>query len=827
MRLVLASFNNTLGLKGLVSFSEGKPLLIYGDNISGKSNIINLLRYCLIPRLREKKGYAEEKRLNKNEILLEKNSFGTVEIVFEQANKLYRLNYSFSRKGTNVGQLQKIFEHEQIELPAEDDAKFKVLKELNWKDMEICSPKSLKEKFVEIGVYPEILDVLISASNVRNFSEAIGGSIVRVPEMVAAKISTLHDNSGKYVDNLKKLHGVIVSEKDEYDGRIKALKSQFEDASKNLPEIRTNEVFINGRIFKNLESIQRNLTQNLESMPKKTGDMEKTLALMSSEKYKLWVAAIDKIIPNLSKKEELKNLLVDDGKLENLQKSLEQWELVFQMLPSDSNLESIMAFVIPDYEKFDFSVLSNPERIRSLFAVIEEAKKHFKNAEECCAKFKVVPKFVPINDMIKSHEELLRVLKTPSDALGDPALISKRNGKTLVSIPLDLAIEKTEYLRDIEPTPLVHKPKHLDERLFKEKVHKIQEAEAVCIAELRAAKDDLSEAGKLLKKSKQIRDSLGVEVEVAKKRRAKVKKDLEKLLNDWKTSYNHLCEVYSFEQKEIDLSSPDLVDSAYEIISGRNSMAQRMLESDLEEQLKSYPQFIEKYKGQKPIDIVKGVTEEFKKKIEEMTKLQNEYRQVNNWILSNSDQIKSIENKDRTAGIIRIGVVIGIELLQRVHDKANVKKIIEELADKIKANVDDVYAKIFPEDEAFSFDHIEKGQFLSSIKGEPITHPSGSQKVAISMGIMLSLGETFGLPILLDEAFDRVDVNRLRFFTEFITGIAGTANTPQICLAGFTTYNIEKNPDVVNFVNGWKIYQVKRTSTTEKTIELFKGFQEL
>ena len=561
-------------------------------------------------------------------------------------------------------------------------------------------------------------------------------------------------------------------------------------------------------------------------MPKKTGDMEKTLTLLSSEKYKLWVAAIDKIIPSLSKKEELKNLLIEDGDLESLQESLEQWKLVFEQLPPDSNLENIMTFVVPNYEKFDFSVLSNPERIRSLFTVIEEAKKHMQKVEESCAKYKVVPKFTPINDMIKSQEELLKVLKNPSDATGDPALISKRNGKTLVSIPLDLALKKAEYLRGIEPIPLVHKPKQLDETRFKEEIHRVQETVAACIAELRAAKNDLSDAGKLLKKTKQIRDSLGGEAEVANKRRVKVKKDLERLIDDWKTCYHHICEVYGFEQREIDLSSPSSVDQAYETISEKYLVAQKMLESDLEDQLKSYPQFLEKYRGQKPIDIVKGVTKEFQEKIEEMTRLQSEYRKVNNWILSNSDQIKSLENRDKAAEIIRLGLEIGLELLQRVHEKANVKKIIEELADKIQANVDDVYDKIFPEDATFSFEHLEKGQFLSSINGEPITHPSGSQKVAISMGIMLSLGETFGLPILLDEAFDRVDVNRLRFFTEYITGVAASPNTPQICLAGFTTYNIEKNPDVLNFVSKWRVYQVKRTGAMEKTIELFTGFQD-
>jgi len=824
MRLVLASFNNALGLKGLVSFPEGKPVLIYGDNISGKSNIINILRYCLIPKASYKSGYAEEKRLTKDEILLEKNSFGTVEIFFEQTNKLYRLYYSFSRKGKSVGQLQRISEHDKIEVPTDDNERFKVLKELKWKDLDISSYKSLKEKFVEIGVYPEILDVLISSSNVRNFSEAIGGSVVRVPEMVAAKISALHENSGKYVDNLKKLYGVIVTEKVEYERRIRELKSLFEDASKNLPQMKVDDVFIPGNIFKNLENIQTSLSQDLESMPKKTGDMEKTLTLLSSEKYALWVAAIDKIISVLSKKEELKNLLIEESDLESLQESLDQWKLVFEQLPPDSSIENITTFVVPNYEKFDFSVLSNPERMRSLFTAIEDAKKHMWKVEESCAKYKVIPRFTPINDMIKSHEELLRVLKAPTDAVGDPALISRRDGKTLVSIPLDLALEKTDYLKGIEPTPLVHKPKQLDENRFKEEIHKVQETVTACISELRAAKNNLSDAGKLLKKTKQIRESLGGEVELAKKRRDKVKKDLERLIGDWKTGYHHLCEVYNLEQEEIDLSSPNSVYPSYEAISGKYLIAQKILESDLEEQLKNYPQFIKKYRGRKPIDIVKGVTKEFQEKIEEMTRLQSEYKKVNNWILANSNQIKSLENRDKAAEIIRLSLAIGLELLQRVHEKANVKKIVEELADKIQAIVGDVYGKIFPEDETFSFEHLEKGRFLSSINGEPITHPSGSQRVAISIGIMLSLGETFGLPILLDEAFDRVDVNRLRFFTEYITGVAGSPNMPQTCLAGFTTFNIEKNPDVLNFVNKWKVYQVRRTSSMEKTIELFTGF---
>jgi len=56
MRLVLVNFNNILGLNGSLNFPEGKPLLIYGANIAGKSNIINMLRYYLIPKTKERKG---------------------------------------------------------------------------------------------------------------------------------------------------------------------------------------------------------------------------------------------------------------------------------------------------------------------------------------------------------------------------------------------------------------------------------------------------------------------------------------------------------------------------------------------------------------------------------------------------------------------------------------------------------------------------------------------------------------------------------------------------------------------------------------------------
>jgi len=824
MKLVLANFDNVLGLNGCVNFVEGKPLLIYGENIAGKSNIINMLRYCLIPKWKEKKRYAEEKRLQKNEILLQKNSSGSVEIYFEQNKKFYKLYFFFARKGKNVGQTQKMFESNIVELRNEDDERFQALRELEWKDLGVSSLKSFKEKLAEIGIYPEILDILISPSNVRNFSEAINGSVVRVPEIIAAKISNIHANTSRYLDNLKKLHGVIVLEREEFEGRWKELKTGFEEASKNLPQIDSGEIFTVGKTFQNLENLRNTLSKELESIPEKASEMRETLKLLSSEKYNIWTSAINKIVAITPKKEGLKSLLEKERVFENIEETLKEWKIVFQQLPSESSPEGLLTFTLPKYEEFDFNIFSNPDRIKSIFFSIEEAKGSLNKASQISEKYRVSPKASEINEIIKSYDELFKALKTPIQPEGDPALISKQKERTVVSIPLNVALAKMEYLRGIEPTPLIHKPAQFDETQFKEEISRLRGQIGTFRTELREAKSNLSKVKKLVKKVKQLRDSLNHEIEILEKNKERNKKDLEKMLEEWRTTYHHLCEVFKLVHEEIDLSSKDSVDAASEVISKKYKEAQEIFAQDLIQQLRNYPEIVEKYEGIKPMEIVEMVTQDFERRIEEITTLQQEYKKVNEWILSNSNQTKSLENRNRTREIISIVLAIAQEILVRMHEKTDINRIVEELAEKIEENVKDVYSKIFPEDQTFSFAHLKEGQFLSSISNEPITHPSGSQRVALSAGIMLSIAETFGLPIILDEAFDRIDVNRLKYFAEYITGIAKGSDIHQICLAGYTTFNIEKNPEVIPFINSWKIYLIERTGILNKNIKPLKEF---
>lgn len=818
MRLILVKFHNVLGLNGLLNFVEHKPLLIYGENITGKSNIINMLRYCLIPKIRERKGYSEERRLNKNEILLKENSSGTIEIYFEQNSKLYKLYYFFSRSKEKVRQAQRLLESKLVSLPIDDAERIKVLEEMNWNDLRVTSSRALKEKLLELGIYPEILDILISPSNVRNFSEAINGSVVRVPEIIAKRITNIHDNAEKYLNNLEKLHDVLVLEKNNLELSISELKTQFKEVSKNLPEIKIEEIFVTGEITQNLQNFQRFIARKLESIPSEVSEKREILGLLSSEKYELWSKAIHSLAASIVRKDELKELLKKEKRFEEVEKTLSEWNIAFKNLPSEENLESLIPFKLPDHKKFDFNALSNPHRVKSIFSTLSKAKCLLKSVAKTCEQFKVRLKVSEVNKLINSYKILLKALKSPLEPKGDPALIFKQNDRVLVSVSLDVALKRTEYLRGIEPTPLIHRPRKIKREEFREEISKLKMEIDNTLKKLRKTKKDLSSAKKLLKEAKKLCDDIVSEMEIVKSSREKIKKESTRLIENVQKSYHHLCQVFKLKPMEIDLSDEKAIESSFKIIATSLSEAQQLLYEDFSEHLKEYPDILKKLKIKKITDLVKiidKIKKDLKKGIEEASKLQEEYGKVNEWIISNVSQIKSAEDRIKTIEVMTGALLLAKEILTRIYQKTDINKIVEELAEKIEESVRDAYCKIFPEDTSFDFEHIGKGQFLSKINNKPITHPSGSQRVAISLGIMLSLAETFKLPMILDEAFDRLDISRLRFFCEYATALGETF---QLCLAGYKSYNIERNSYVLPFINNWKIYQVERTRTLEKNI---------
>ena len=68
---------------------------------------------------------------------------------------------------------------------------------------------------------------------------------------------------------------------------------------------------------------------------------------------------------------------------------------------------------------------------------------------------------------------------------------------------------------------------------------------------------------------------------------------------------------------------------------------------------------------------------------------------------------------------------------------------------------------------------------------------------------MLSLARVFDLPMVLDEALDRIDVMRLKTFIEYLTAISEAGQ--QVCVVAYKSFNIEKNSEILELLKNWRI----------------------
>jgi hypothetical protein len=83
------------------------------------------------------------------------------------------------------------------------------------------------------------------------------------------------------------------------------------------------------------------------------------------------------------------------------------------------------------------------------------------------------------------------------------------------------------------------------------------------------------------------------------------------------------------------------------------------------------------------------------------------------------------------------------------------------------------------------------------------------------MGVMVSLANCFDVPVIFDEALDRIDADNVAPFVNYLTGISQSI---QMCIVACKSFSIEKNPKLRDPLLNWKIYRVL-VKGREKLIE--------
>ena len=813
----MIDFKDILGLNGAINFLKGQPVIFYGENLAGKTNIVNTLRYCLIPKdpRKRKRTYSEEQRLTKDEMLLSPLKDGKATIYFAQKDKLYQLTYLFKRAPSGkVTQKQTMYETEDAKIPEFEDEELRgFLKGLDWKKLDLYSVNEIANKMIEIGIYPQILDTLIAPSNVRNFSKTINKEIVTIPKVISQTISKIRDNVGKNLKNLETMNNILILGKESHNNQLKNLREDLINISpKDADKIK--KIFSKD-IHQNLRAFLGELENILEKIPEETKNIEDLLKELDKgirDQTKL----IQELADELKNRQQVENKVEQNSILEEAKTTIERWATSLRNIPSVDNVDAFIDFKLPkEYKKFNYENLGKPEEIQSIFPQLEEIKNLLNQARVILKKHDTI--FENLTSKITSYKKLKTALESPmEEPLGDKAIViySEEEQKTSVSIPVDTLIKQPKYMK-IYSTPIAHRPREKITEL--DNLVKTQlEVLTNMIKELKKAKENRKNANKVYQKIEKLIPLIQEELEKLEEKIEKNSRKIKNIQSIWNQKYGSLCRSFAFEPQNIDITTRDSLNSSIGALNIAIEDAKTTLQLNLKEKLESFPEItIQKETTEQEIDrIIQVLTE----RIKELLETKKRCQEIRDWINKHLEEIQDLEQKLKAIRLLNILIVVLKEVFNPIYEKTDLETISERLAETIKAEVKEAYLRILA-DESLKFEHIGKASFRNTLNNQPITHPSGSQRATISLGIMISLAKTFNLPVILDEATDRYDTNHIKTFMEYITAITANTKNPQISLAIYKTMDIEKNPELLSIIKDARLYGLERKGPLNKVIK--------
>jgi AAA domain len=813
-RFVLVMVRDVMGLTGKVGFSKN-PILLYGRNLAGKTNLINLIRYCFVFG-KSRKNYTEEKRLQQNELLLKDSKDGCVAFYFEHRNRLYKLEYNFKRGNEKVTQKVRFYESD-ISTSSEDN----VEKVFDRAQPTATNVTKVKEKFNELGIYSDIIDTLISPSNIRNFTDAINNEMVTIPDMIAKQVSSLNKGADKLLVSLGKLEALLVTEKESYQRKLDEMKAELASVSSIEPSILEN-MFVLGTVHKEVWARLKTTEEALTKLPSKEIEMELLKQKWAPEfKGKMEKIAHVRLVSQQGP-EAISLISNRDGQMK-------AWDTVRLMqsnlksLPSGENILALGEFDVPSAKQIDFAVLFDPDRIRKIFQLLERARVDLNKAVQIAKKYNVAPTPGEVRSLAASYKKLERAIRTPQNRPeGTEAVVvyAEEERQSTVFLPLESLIDNPNYIRGMTEAPSVFRTRNLSKaqlgKISKEVKGKADDLEH-CRAFLKSATESVSEI-------KQLLPSLDNEERVLRNKKDQSEQNLSLMLQDWRSIHKELKAGFGIELAPHDLSTAGdirkFTESLGPIVKDAELGLIRELRSALSSAGISAPQGL-------GLDGIARVDDLFTKQSVELTSKKEQLQRTETWIKSNIEKLKEAEDMLLTIQTTDSAALILDVLLRKVQENTSLNVMVEHIAQSIEENVRNCVEMIVPE-EIVTFRHAGEGNFIvATPDGSPITHPAGSHKAVISLGVMLTLSKLFDLPLFLDEATDRFDYITLPNTFRFIDTLCKNSSGPQVCFVSYRTLNIEKNQGIIDVISGWRIYLIERKDKLQKQIRTISDVNQI
>jgi len=805
MRFILVRVRDVMGLTGAVGFSKN-PILLYGRNLAGKTNLINLVRYCFVFG-KSRKNYSEEKRLQQDELLLRDSRDGSATFYFEHRNRVYKLEYNFRRSNEKV--TQKVYFYESdISSSSEDE----VEGEFDSALPTATNVTKVKEKFNDLGIYSDIIDTLISPSNIRNFTDAINNEMVTIPDMIAKQVSSLNKGAEKILGNLEKLQALLVIEKEGYQKRLDEMRADFAAVSSIEPSI-VEKMFVLGSVHQEVWARLKTTEEELAKLPSKEIEME-LLKQKWAPEFKGKLEKVAHVRSVSQQGTEAIGLISDRDGQTKAWEALRVMQSNFKNLPSGENILALREFDVPSAKQIDFAALLDPDRMKKIFKLLEDAKADLNEALKIASEYNVTPTPGEVRSLAASYKKLEKAIKTPQiKPQGSEGVLvySEEDKQSTVYLPLESLIENPNYVRGVNEAPSVFKTRNLSKaqlgKIVKEVKRKADKLED-CRGSLKSATECVSEIKKLL-------PSLDNEERVLRSKKDQAGQSLNSMLQDWYSIRKELKSGFGVGLGPHELNTAEDIRKFTRSLGPVLKDVESKLMHDLKNALSSAGIKTPDGLG---LDGIASIDDLFVQQSAELTSEKEQLQKTETWIKSNIDRLKEAEDMLLTIRRVEMAVSILDVLLQKVQDNTNLNIMVEQIAQSIEQNVRNCVRMIVPE-EIVTFRHAGEGSFIvETPEGSPITHPAGSHKAVISLGVMLTLSRLFDLPLFLDEATDRFDYITLPNTFRFIDSLCKAPAGPQVCFVSYRTLNIERNQDILDVIKGWRIYLIERKDKLQKQI---------
>lgn len=812
MRLLLAEFDSVLGLTGTIVFPTDRPLVIYGENTSGKSNVINALRYCLNPPLgRRTQQYSEGKMPSKQEMLIDPLNYGSITLYFVQQGNLYKLEDEFRRGSTGITRSDDLYITEG-DPPAEDAEA--ALTNIDWGAPAESGVTDIKERLQRDAVYPELLDVLIAPSNVANFAEAVSGEIVAVPELIRERITERKERATFYQRHLNALQNTCDKQKNLLTERQEELKQAFIDFdfdTVGLSQEAATECFEDGaqavREFKEEVETRRRKLPTEQQQAQRAAEVAETIQSRLQHIHEAEAA--------VARQDELHTAVQALPEYENALTIVHDWQTKVNNLPAD-NMAHLLDMSPPEVDEFDFGLLEEGDRVETHLTKIAAIQSQMEDVNQVRQEAGLA--WGTLEQRRDDLQRLAQSVEMPIEKPDgvDTVLFVTDNDEARVGVP-DEAIDELDRepaYTTISGTPQVFRSESEATETDRLETYRTQIEDR--LSKLDTAVATLQEAQTSLKQTKQY---LGTQLEAEEQQLNQEKERRHRTINDvkekWSTTYASLCSTFDLEQQELAYETTDAIDRAAQRIEAGIAAAENAIATELKDRLSTFDDI--SIPDEMTAESLEELGEQLEKQHQELEDAEEILDDIESWIDQNTAEIEALSEKLATNTIARDVATMGSLIFDTIAQQSDLTELVDDLSKKIEHNVEAIYRYIFPDDDV-RFRYVGDGEFQCTIHDEPITHPSGSQRAVISFGIMLSLAKSFDLPILLDEAGDRFDYTRLTQFLEFINGVTEDSDI-QTCLVMCKSKDIEAYEEVREQLATAAIYRLKRVSTVRNEIE--------